>query len=177
MVHAPRGLLLALIAAAAPHAAHAQTLQGRVLDRATQQPVADAEVTLVDAQGEAAGIDLRVLLDQLRRDQRALRAADDEDRVDVRLDRLDVGDQIVEVGLRLLDLLRPNLPGLIWLAVLNASGAVAALALPWIAGDVLGNVVEGRGAIDRQTLLALFARSTIRTTSDMMRLSSKSFGV
>ena len=55
MVHAPRGLLLALFAAAAPHAAHAQTLEGRVLDRATQQPVADAEVTLVDAQGEAAG--------------------------------------------------------------------------------------------------------------------------
>jgi hypothetical protein len=50
-----RALLLALIAAAAPHAAHAQTLQGRVLDRATQQPVADAEITLVDAQGEAAG--------------------------------------------------------------------------------------------------------------------------
>lgn len=47
-------LLLALAAAASPHASHAQTLQGRVLDRATQQPLADAEVTLVDAQGEAA---------------------------------------------------------------------------------------------------------------------------
>jgi Carboxypeptidase regulatory-like domain len=48
-------LLLGLTAAAAPLAAHAQTLQGLVRDRATQQPVADAEVTLVDAQGEAAG--------------------------------------------------------------------------------------------------------------------------
>jgi hypothetical protein len=52
---ARRALLLALFAAAAPHAAHAQTLQGRAVDRATQQPVADAEITLVDAQGEAAG--------------------------------------------------------------------------------------------------------------------------
>jgi 5-hydroxyisourate hydrolase-like protein (transthyretin family) len=48
-------LLLALGAAAAPLAAHAQTLQGLVRDRATQQPVADVEITLVDAQGEAAG--------------------------------------------------------------------------------------------------------------------------
>jgi hypothetical protein len=48
-----RLLLPALIATAAPHAAHAQTLQGRAVDRATQQPVADAEIALVDAQGEA----------------------------------------------------------------------------------------------------------------------------
>ena len=55
------------------------------------------------AQGKPASIGLRVPLDQHRCDQRALRAADDKDRVNVRLDRLDVGDQVVEVGLRLFD--------------------------------------------------------------------------
>ena len=41
------------------------------------------------------------------------------------------------------------------------------------------SVVPQRGPVSRldQVLPALFARSTIRTTSDMMRLSSKSFGV
>jgi hypothetical protein len=54
MTTASRGLLLALLAAAAPCAAHAQTVEGRAVDGTTQQPVAGAEITLVDAQGEAA---------------------------------------------------------------------------------------------------------------------------
>jgi hypothetical protein len=49
-----RAIFTALLLAAAPHAAHAQTLIGRAVDRATQQPIPDAEITLVDAQGEAA---------------------------------------------------------------------------------------------------------------------------
>jgi hypothetical protein len=55
------------------------------------------------AQGKPAGIGLGVLLDQQRCDQGTLRAAEDIDRFNGRLDRLDVGDQIVEVGLRLFD--------------------------------------------------------------------------
>lgn len=50
----PACLALLALFAAAPHAAHAQTLHGRAVDRVTQQLVADAEITLVDAQGEAA---------------------------------------------------------------------------------------------------------------------------
>ncbi|WP_420127796.1 carboxypeptidase regulatory-like domain-containing protein [Longimicrobium sp.] len=50
-----RALLCAVLLAAAPHTAQAQTLQGRAVDRETQQPVAGAEITLVDAQGESAG--------------------------------------------------------------------------------------------------------------------------
>ncbi|HEU4884248.1 MAG TPA: carboxypeptidase-like regulatory domain-containing protein [Longimicrobium sp.] len=45
--------LFAFLAIAAPCAAHAQTVQGRVVDGATQQPVAGAMVLLEDAQGEA----------------------------------------------------------------------------------------------------------------------------
>lgn len=43
----------ALFAIIVPCAAHAQTVQGRVLDGATQQPIAGAEVLLEDAQSEA----------------------------------------------------------------------------------------------------------------------------
>ncbi|WP_420127798.1 carboxypeptidase regulatory-like domain-containing protein [Longimicrobium sp.] len=45
--------LLTLFAIAAPYAAHAQTVQGRVVDAATQQPVAGAEIVLEDAGGVA----------------------------------------------------------------------------------------------------------------------------
>jgi hypothetical protein len=41
-------LLFAILALSAPCAVHAQTVQGRVLDRATQQPVAGAEIQLDD---------------------------------------------------------------------------------------------------------------------------------
>lgn len=41
--------LFALLAAALP--AHAQTVQGRAVDRATQQPIADASVALLDESG------------------------------------------------------------------------------------------------------------------------------
>jgi 5-hydroxyisourate hydrolase-like protein (transthyretin family) len=44
-------LLLAALAAALPAAA--QTVQGRAVDRETQQPIADASVALVDGEGEA----------------------------------------------------------------------------------------------------------------------------
>lgn len=49
-------LLFALLAFTAPCAVHAQTVQGRVMDRTTQQPIAGAEIQLDDVQrkvGEA----------------------------------------------------------------------------------------------------------------------------